>query len=41
MADNGSIHDEMLALFAEIFRGEYRIRMRAIQPEIRPMIRAK
>jgi len=24
LADNGAIHDEMLGLFAEIFRGEYR-----------------
>jgi myo-inositol-1(or 4)-monophosphatase len=25
LADNGSIHDETLALFSEIFRGEYRV----------------
>jgi myo-inositol-1(or 4)-monophosphatase len=25
LADNGLIHDEILGLFAEIFRGEYRV----------------
>ena len=25
LTDNGAIHDEILALFAEIFRGEYRL----------------
>ena len=25
MADNGLIHDELLALFGEIFRGESRV----------------
>ena len=30
LADNGRVHDEILALFAEVFRGEYRFTM----PEI-------
>jgi myo-inositol-1(or 4)-monophosphatase len=33
LADNGFIHEEVLALFAEIFRGEYRHRI----PEIRAL----
>jgi myo-inositol-1(or 4)-monophosphatase len=33
LADNGLIHEEVLALFSEIFRGEYRHRI----PEIRPL----
>ena len=27
LADNGAVHDAMLGLFAEVFRGEYRYRM--------------
>jgi myo-inositol-1(or 4)-monophosphatase len=33
LADNGSIHDEVVTLFSEIFRGEYRLPMRAIPVE--------
>ncbi len=32
LADNGLIHDEMLQLFAEVFRGEYRFAMPLMQP---------
>jgi myo-inositol-1(or 4)-monophosphatase len=32
LADNGSIHDEVVTLFSEIFRGEYRVPMGVIQP---------
>jgi myo-inositol-1(or 4)-monophosphatase len=31
LADNGLIHDEVIAVFSEIFRGEYRLPMPAIQ----------
>ena len=33
LVDNGLIHEEMLLLFSEIFRGEYRNPMPVIQPE--------
>ena len=33
LVDNGLIHDEILDLFAEVFRGEYRFAMPVIQPE--------
>jgi myo-inositol-1(or 4)-monophosphatase len=33
LADNGSIHDQVVTLFSEIFRGVYRLPMRAIQVE--------
>ncbi|MBI4874434.1 MAG: inositol monophosphatase [Acidobacteria bacterium] len=32
LADNGAIHDEILALFAEIFAGRFRVPMPEIQP---------
>jgi len=32
LADNGSIHEEVVALFSEIFRGQYRFRMPVIGP---------
>ena len=34
LADNGRVHDEVLALFGEVFRGQYRSPMPAI-PERR------
>jgi myo-inositol-1(or 4)-monophosphatase len=33
LVDNGQIHSEVLQLFSEIFRGEYRYPMPVIQPE--------
>src|SRR5580704_7756088 len=32
LVNNGSVHDEVITLFSEIFRGEYRLQMPAIQP---------
>jgi myo-inositol-1(or 4)-monophosphatase len=32
LADNGGVHDEILALFAEIFAGRYRVPMPQINP---------
>src|SRR5580704_8837079 len=32
LVDNGFIHDEVVTLFSEIFQGEYRLQMPAIQP---------
>jgi myo-inositol-1(or 4)-monophosphatase len=32
VADNRLIHEELISLFSEIFRGEYRLPMAAIQP---------
>ena len=32
LVDNGLIHDEVVTLFSEIFRGEYRVPMPVIQP---------
>ena len=31
LADNGHLHDQVLALFAEVFRGEYRVPIPHIQ----------
>ena len=33
LVDNGSIHEETVALFGEVFRGQYRFPMPLIQPE--------
>ena len=32
LADNGSLHDALLGIFGEVFRGEYRHPMPLIQP---------
>ena len=34
LADNGAVHAEIVELFAEIFRGEYRHQMPEIRPEL-------
>jgi myo-inositol-1(or 4)-monophosphatase len=34
LVDNSHIHDEILALFDEIFRGQYRFPMPVIQPRV-------